>query len=52
MAAAAMPAKKKQVDIRLLYSIYLLYWYKSTNTDAEGAAGAEKQAEAGALGQD
>ncbi len=23
----------------LRYSIYLLYWYKSTNTDAEGAAG-------------
>jgi hypothetical protein len=21
------------------YSAYLLYWYKSTNTDAEGAAG-------------
>ena len=21
------------------YSVYLLYWYKSTNTDAEGAAG-------------
>ena len=20
------------------YSVYLLYWYKSTNTDAEGAA--------------
>jgi hypothetical protein len=24
--------------ICLRYSIYLLYWYKSTNTDAEGAA--------------
>jgi hypothetical protein len=23
----------------LLYSLYLLYWYKSTKTDAEGAAG-------------
>jgi hypothetical protein len=23
----------------LRYSVYLLYWYKSTNTDAEGAAG-------------
>jgi hypothetical protein len=22
----------------LRYSLYLLYWYKSTNTDAEGAA--------------
>ena len=22
----------------LWYSVYLLYWYKSTNTDAEGAA--------------
>ncbi len=22
------------------YSVYLLYWYKSTNTDAEGATGA------------
>jgi hypothetical protein len=30
-----MTEKKK--DAR--YSIYLLYWYKSTNTDAEDAAG-------------
>jgi hypothetical protein len=25
-------------DVPIRYSIYLLYWYKSTNTDAEGAA--------------
>ena len=26
------------MDIRLLHSVYLLSWYKSANTDAEGAA--------------
>ncbi len=26
--------------IRTRYSVYLLYWYKSTNTDAEGVASA------------
>jgi hypothetical protein len=25
--------------VSVLHSVYLLYWYKSTNTDAEGAAG-------------
>jgi hypothetical protein len=25
------------------YAIYLLYWYKSTNTDAEGASASEYQ---------
>jgi hypothetical protein len=27
-------------NTRLAASVYLLYWYKSTNTDAEGAAAA------------
>jgi hypothetical protein len=26
------------LDFALRYSVYSLYWYKSTNTDAEGAA--------------
>jgi hypothetical protein len=29
--------KNKFPDLR--YSVYLLYWYKSTNTDAAGASG-------------
>ena len=28
----------KQVKVPARYSVYLLYWYQSTNTDAEGAA--------------
>jgi hypothetical protein len=27
-----------RVEQVFYYSVYLLYWYKSTNTDAEGAA--------------
>ena len=31
------------------YSIYLLYWYESTNTDAEGAASGLRGANIGAI---
>ena len=33
----AMPDGPCKRGVRDGYSVYLLYWYKSTNTDAEGA---------------
>ena len=35
---AAGEKKDVWVPQSWFYSVYLLYWYKSTNTDAEGAA--------------
>ena len=42
IGAAAAAAKRRGANgaIRARYSVYLLFWYKSTNTDAEGANGA------------
>ncbi len=33
-----MAVTTRRSRMRCRYSVYLLYWYKSTNTDAEGAA--------------
>ncbi len=42
IGAAAAAAKRRGADgaVRARYSLYLLYWHNSTNTDAEGANGA------------
>ena len=37
----AMPDGPCKRGVRDGYSVYLLYWYKSANSDAEGGAGSD-----------
>jgi hypothetical protein len=48
LAEGATGARQEREEAR----VYLLYWYKGTNTDAEGAAGALGQEREEARGQD